>query len=370
MTIRAITALACFTFGAVVAPAWARRDADAALHRDRAHEEAFARGVRAWTAQSLDEAAFATGSDLFDGEWLFGTHVMAVFGFAQTARRHPELRDQHLAWAEASVDAILSERVRRFDRDRHGEDPLRALEPGARHGHAAYLGYLGAALGALRAADPHTRFAPLHDRIAAALRARVEASPNGLVATYPGEWYPVDNLAVLAALRTTDAHDAFVDAAVAELAERYVDRDTGLLIQSVDATGQVVDGPRGSGTTLGAFFAAYADADLARHLASAANATLGRSALGFGWLREYPAGRDGRGDIDSGPILFGAGLSASGFGLASARIANDADRFAALWALATLWGGPVEIDGAFQWAVGGPLGNAILFAMTTVEVAS
>lgn len=367
---RALALLACLALGAtVVTPWWCRRGADAAFTNDLAHDRALARGVHAWTSQTLEADSFSTGSDLFDGEWLFGSHLMAVFGYAQTAKRHPELRAQHLAWAEASVDAILSERVRAFDREKHGEDPLAALGMGGSQGHAAYLGYLGAALGALRTVEPDHRFAGLHDRIAQKLRADWEASENGLVATYPNEWYPVDNLAVLAAIQTTSAHEDFMVKAVPEFMRRYV-ADNGLLVQAVTSDGHVLDDVRGSGTTLGAFFATYVDPALARRLAEGARTELARNAFGFGWLREYPAGRDGKGDIDSGPILFGAGLSASGFAFASARIVQDPAWFASLWALAHLWGGPVQIDDKHQWAVGGPLGNAILFAMSTAEVSS
>ncbi|MEQ9502994.1 MAG: hypothetical protein RIT81_39355 [Deltaproteobacteria bacterium] len=368
MAIRpALTLITCVAFGAaVLTPQWCRRGADEVFDESLEADRAWGRGVHRWTTTKLDPEAFATGSELFDGEWLFGTHVMAALGFLQTARRHPALSAQHVAWAEASVDAILSKRVRAFDRGRHGEDPLDTLhEDGA---HAAYLGYLGVVLGLLRRVDPDTRHKALHDRIAAALRRRIEAGDNGLVATYPGEWYPVDNLAVLATLRTAGGHDAFVDATLTAFTKKYVDPDSGLLVQAVDASGRVVDGPRGSGTTLGAYFAAYADPKLARRLALAVERELARDVFEMGWVREYPAGQDGRGDIDSGPILLGAGLSATGFGLATARLANDREAFAARWAMATLWGAPLQLDGARQWVVGGPLGNAILFAMTTVEV--
>jgi hypothetical protein len=149
----------------------------------------------------------------------------------------------------------------------------------------------------------------------------------------------------------------------------YIDKATGLLVQAVDAdTGAPTDAPRGSGTLLAVYFLSFADMSLSRALWDAAERELGGSVLGFGVVREYPGG--GRGDIDSGPIALGYGVSATGFALAGARIHGDPARFGRLYATATLFGAPIDRGGIRRWTEGGPIGDAILFAMATARGAS
>jgi hypothetical protein len=139
-----------------------------------------------------------------------------------------------------------------------------------------------------------------------------------------------------------------------------------LLIQRADAqTGAAHDAPRASGTALAAYFASFADPDLARRLA---RATLARVSthLGFGAVREYADGHAGAGDVDSGPVVLGVSVSATGFALAAARLADDADAFTALYRTTDLFGLPIQVDDRRAFAVGGPIGNALLLALLTV----
>jgi hypothetical protein len=88
---------------------------------------------------------------------------------------------------------------------------------------------------------------------------------------------------------------------------------------------------------------------------------------------EHPASYDehsGRADIDSGPVVFGFGVSATGFAIGASRANDDRDAFAALYATAHLFGAPFDEAGARTFATGGPLGDAILFAMLTAPRAA
>lgn len=44
----------------------------------------------------------------------------------------------------------------------------------------------------LRLVAPDTRHRALHDRLTEALARRLDASPHGVLETYPGECYPAD----------------------------------------------------------------------------------------------------------------------------------------------------------------------------------
>lgn len=378
--LRGLVGLAAFALVTATVPSrWFARDAETWWRGDPAAQAALARTVEGCVTSSLSRVDFDTGSATFNGEWLFGTYLMAGFGFGQTALEHPEWRPRHAALMEECIGQILSLPLRAFDREQwHGEDPLDSLE-GPSH-HAAYLGYLNLLLGFHCHIDPASRFAPLHDRISAALARRMDAGSSPLLQTYPGETYPVDNCAVAASLGFHDRlgrgdHSARLDAWKQHVRVRCLDPRTGLLFQAMDRQGaQPEDLPRASGTTLGAYFLSFWDPALSKELFHAVRSNCLRSPLGLGGVQEYaPSTRREspasslRGDIDSGPVIFGFGFSPTGFMIANCRIHSDFDGYRRLLASACLCGAPVERGGRLQFVSGGPLGNAILFAMLTAQ---
>jgi hypothetical protein len=210
----------------------------------------------------------------------------------------------------------------------------------------------------------------LHDAISRALERRVERSPTLLLETYPGETYPVDNAAVIASIAvhaksTGRTRPPVVGRWVAEVRRRAVDRATGLLHQSVRLDGTPLDAPRGSGTALAAYFLSYADMDLSRDLHEAVERELAVRVAGFEGIEEYPRGRWGGGDIDSGPLVFGFSIAATGFELAGCRIHGDRDCHRRLIATLDLFGAPREHDGVTSHVSGGPLADALMLALRT-----
>ena len=349
---------------------WCAREAEALWADELALHDALARGVEQGQLHARAREAFMTGSDRFDGEWMFGTHLMAALGHAQLARAHPERLAAALPIIDAHIEAMLDPEVRAFDREAWGHDPLDEL--GSPRAHAAYLGYLGLAISLRRTLAPGSPHAALGDRIAAHLHAALARSELGLLQTYPGEVYPVDNAAAIATLslhqRATGADHSEVLAAWDHALPRWLDPSTGLLVQAVSpATAAIVDGPRGSGTGLAAYFLSFHRASQSRALYEASREHLRRDLLGFGAMREYPPGRDGPGDIDSGPVLLGVSISATGFALAGSRIHGDAEAFTALWATTALFGAPVDRDHTRRFALGGPLGDAMMLALLTAR---
>jgi hypothetical protein len=346
---------------------WHGRDAGALFDGDRETHEELARGVERWVEADLDRGDFTTGDARYDGEWLFATRMMAVLGYAQTALEHPELREAHAVHIDRCLEALTDPRARAFDREAWGSDALDDL--GSDRPHVAYLGYLALALSLARLVDGDTRFAELEERVVAHLVRRFEESSLGLLETYPGEIYPIDNTSFFGALAVHDRatggdHGALLERLLEGL-ERHRDPRNGLLVQSVNPSdGAPVDLARGSGTALAAYFVSFADPSVSRSLFDAIRTHLGGSLLGFGSVREYAPGEGGFGDVDSGPVLFGQGISASGFSLALARIHGDREMFTGLQATARFVGGEVHAEGT-HYALGGPIGDALLFALTT-----
>ncbi len=329
--------------------------------------------VEQWVRRDLSLADFHTGDPLFDGEWLFGAYLCAGLGFGQCACVDPEQREYYVALMHACIEHLLHPRIYAFDAERWDAAPLASLD--RNENHAAYLGYLNLLLGLHRLVDPTSPHADLNDRISAALQRRLRASPIALLETYPGEVYPVDNCAVIGslglhALVSGTDYGAYPPAHWARiLRERYVDRETGLLIQAVTPiNGTPVDAPRGSGTCFGLYFIAFADPALSRDLYHAVKRELAGTLFGFGGVREYPRSHAGGiGDIDSGPVVFGFSTSGTGFFLSGCRMYGDRAFFTRLYSTAVLCGAPHVMGDRLTFVSGGPLGNAILFAMLTAQ---
>jgi hypothetical protein len=364
MKTRSLIAVLAFVLGLGTMPhRICERDAGAWFDGDPSRVDPLADEVAAHARDALTQSSFATGSRRYDGEWLFGTYMMSAMGFGQIAlERRGDA--QAIARMETCLDAMLSDRARAFDREGWGEDPLASLA--GDHGHVAWLGYAGMALSLHRTLVPESRFTAREEAIAGALARRFARSPSGLLETYPGEVYPVDNSAALAALalhaRATHAEPPPGLAHGLDAIRASIDPISGLLAQNAGVRGAVIGrGPaRGSGTALASYFLSYADEATSAALWRAARSTLFRTVLGFGALLEQKDGSS-RGDIDSGPVVFGFGVSATGFALGASRAHGDRDAFRALYATAHLFGAPH--DGGYT--TGGPIGDAILFAMMT-----
>jgi len=338
---------------------------------------ALADGARRWAREDLTAQDFGTGSPLFDEEWLFGTWMMAAVGLGQHARLCPEAAPQDLPAMEAAIERMLSPAGQAFDARKWGA-PLAERPAGAR-GSMALLGYGGLPLALHRALVPDSRFAAQEQAWTEALAVRF-ADPQlagGLLCeTYPGERYAVDNSAGIAALALHDRasgedHAAVLRAALAAL-QGQRDPASGLLHQSQAPDGSPRDRPRGSGTFLAAWFLHRADPALARDLYERGVQALSGELLGVTAMREYALGVEGRGDVDSGPLIAGFSVSATGFALGGASAFGDEAMRARLLRTVSL-GGPLAVrvvpglSSEEGGATGSHLGDAILLAMLSAE---
>ena len=365
--LRRIAALALFALACALVPSrLCAREADDWLRGDATMQRELARALEQTIARPLTRADFPTGSRVLDGEWLFGTYMMAAMGFGQMALEHPTEREHAIVQMRTCIAKMISPSVRAFDTEAwDGDDALATLDgDGAAHG--SYLGYLNLALSLDRMLERDGPYAALNERVTATLARRLSNSPSLLLSSYPRMVFPVDNTAVIASISLRDRalgsseHDALIERFMQALDDKWREPRTGLLRQTMPA-----GVPRGSGTALAAYFLGWADARQSKALLEAMKRELYDAPLGFGAMREYPRGRRGRGDADSGPLVLGFGVSPTGFALGAARMHGDTSLFAHLYATVTLFGAPVSSGGARRFSTGGPIGNAILFAMLT-----
>ncbi len=353
----------------IVVPRWlASCGADAYFDGELETQDALAKTAVHDVLGHPDLLYYRTGSARFDGQSAVAIYQMTLLGLGQILMAHPEKREEYLPAMREAARRLASPDVLRYAADVYGHNGV--VQMGAGEGHA-YLGYVNLGLGMLRLFDPDTPLAGLHDRLTQDLARRLDASPQGLIETYPGETWPPDVAAVAGSIglhaRATGKDES---ALLARWAGRFaacaIDA-SGLLIQRTQ-TGSCKprDAPRGSGTAIAAYFIRFASPELS---ATLYKGLVGgeRSILGFGGIREYPSGVDGAGDTNAGPIIFGLSVGASGFGLGAARMSDDRATFRALVRSTNLIGIPVHTDGRTTFATGGVLGNALLLAMLTAR---
>jgi hypothetical protein len=82
-------------------------------------------------------------------------------------------------------------------------------------------------------------------------------------------------------------------------------------------------------------------------------------------VREYIQGSEGPGDIDSGPLLAGMSISATGFSLASARVCRRLRPFRDCVSHGSPVRRPTTTQAGVEFVSGGPLGNALMLALMT-----
>jgi hypothetical protein len=297
------------------------------------------------------------------------TEQMTALGLGQLVLGRPERRAEYLPVIARSVERLQKEDATGFGRDAWGRRGFDDLD--SERGHA-YLGYTNMAFGMLRLLDPNSAIGPLHDRVTAALARRLAAAPHAAIETYPGESYPADIAAVAASIAlhdraTTRSHRPLLGRWLGAFLEHYVDPSSGLLYQSIDASsGKPFGAARASGSAIAVYFLSFVDDGAARRLFGAV-ARERTSFLGFGGIREYPAGSGGSGDIDSGPLLFGVSASASAFALSGARLYGEKSLLTELLRTASLVGMPIETEGQLRFVSGGAIGNAIVLAALTAR---
>lgn len=362
----ALFVLVCISSTAVIPRHVSGYSAAAHFNDDAQAQMALAAEVQSFVESGVAASAFHTGSPRFDGEWAFGTFTMAALGLGHVALHHPEQTAAYVPTLEKCAEQLTSAETNAFGTAAWGHFGFDGLPGGTGHG---YLGYSNLALSMVRLLHPQTRFAQVHDDLTEALAKRLSQAPHALFETYPGEAYPADMSMVAASIAL---HDCATGAPKRpwwdtwkKAFSQWIEPTSGLMFQSGDAeTGKPTGPPRASGTALVAFASSFVDKRLAADLHGA----LSRAEvdfLGYGGIREYAPGHEGAGDIDSGPVVFGVSVSATGFALSSAKLHGNSSLFTQLYRTADFWGVPLSRTRGTRYLSGGPLGNAILLAMMT-----
>ena len=125
---RCFFALIIFVLGIATIPHhWCSRQSNLWFDGDKRLQQGLAASVERWIKSDLTRENFTTGSSQFNGEWLFGTYVMAGLGYGQVAIEQPENRAHYLELMRQCIDSLLTPPVRAFDREMWSNDPIDTL---------------------------------------------------------------------------------------------------------------------------------------------------------------------------------------------------------------------------------------------------
>ena len=329
-----------------------------------------ARHLELWSDPALrrQEVARMRASN---AEWDFMGRTFLVLALANMALREPGQRGRYLAVMDSIIDETL-----RLERE---QGMYVFLMGYARNGSFKQAparslfvdGEIALMLAVRRLVQPKPGYvAPLRRRVDEMAR-RMRAAPVRCVESYPDECWTFCNAVALAAIKIADVldgtdHSGLLRRWVQTARRRLIHRPTGLLVSSFSFAGELKDGPEGSSIWMAAHALQLVDPVLARDQYARARAALGRSLLGFGYAREWPASWRGPMDVDSGAVLplLQASPSSSGLALLAAAAFGDSEYFSQLITTLHLAGFPVWQGGRLRFAASNQVGDAVLLYAT------
>ncbi len=197
------------------------------------------------------------------------------------------------------------------------------------------------------------------------------SSPTHHLDSYPDLCWPTDNVTALASLYIHDTlygsqyHAAYKGWKKWTLA--HSDPNSNMPAGHLNSrTGKHLQPARGCANSWLIAVLSEFDPDYAGQLYQNYLKNFGIKHLGIQMFREWPKGYEGHGaDVDSGPIIWGAGVTATGVGLAAARSQGDLITEASIRDLAEILGFPrnrsIAGKSAVQYLFGLlPVGDAFL----------
>ena len=335
----------------------------------------------AYTIDSLTHLESTADDMLLGGfsgyteELLFVNYLMAGIGYGQIIMHKPELKDKYIGNMEYCIDKMINDtQVKSFDSEVWGEDPIQAVMAGTENAHGAYLCYLNVALSMHHLIDKNSKYRNLNKIVSEHLIRKIKESEISLIESYPDDYYPADISASLGSIglysKATgiDLKD-FIDKTTNDFNTKYRDDSTGLVFHQIaNIDHEVVPGEaRGASTAFSAYFLSFVNPELALSLFKSIRKNLYVSYGLIAGIREYPKGVEGIEDGDSGPIVMGLGVSATGFSLSLAKKFRDEEMFSNIYGTASRLARAETSETKFEFKLGARIGNSIMFAMLTAN---
>lgn len=324
----------------------------------------------------LDEGKFSVNGmppvgKLFQAEWALVTASMTASALTNIAFRYPDTRKDAIKEIEKIIKVVLSEDLREIGYLTWVKDPLDNLmfsKP-----QIWYLAHLGMVLSSYRYCGGDERYDSLNVIVNSSMINALNKSKIPYLETYPEEIYSADNTVMYASIKLYDGlfgenNDSLVQRWINYSMKEMSDPKTGIIKSYIIEN----DGPsfnsRGSWAGWMSFYLPLINTDFARDQYEKTKKYFFTRLFGFKVCREYPKGVNAAGDVDSGPVIFGASPSGTGFITGGAVYQNDTESINGFLTTAEFIGTSVSFGGKKHYLLSPLVGDAIMLAMKTAIV--
>ncbi len=238
--------------------------------------------------------------------------------------------------------------------------------------YVGWSNYLRAGIIALQDTPDQRELDALIENCDSTIQAMRQAS-SPFLTSYPGQAWPVDMYPALVSIKACDEFTdrTYQGQTYAEVIEDWLDAAD----QTVDPVHGLVghrsepyiEHPRATSQTLILRFLAELDQDRARAGYLRFREQHQSAIIGLPVIREHPFGIDEPGDVDSGPLIFGATASGTVVAMATAQANGDHALASALQQQARSGGFPIRGPGGSRYALGVlPIGDLfVIWARTS-----
>lgn len=265
-------------------------------------------------------------NNVSEAEWPFFSLVYLGYAACHLVDSKPERKAVLAPEIQTLIARLRSDRISGFVRPHFGAP----FDPSEKRVSVLFHGHYFCLLLQYRRVTGDVQFdSQIRDLAGRFVRSFAE-DELGILPSYPGMWWPTDNLPALAALREYDRQfgtglaEAPCAKWLAGMQKYFVDPSTGLICGYIDpAARKPVSPPRGVGIMFAFPFLRQVDPGWAAAQYGLAKKHLVRQFMGFYAVREFPEGVKGTADVDSGELVMGFGPAASGFGIGAAAAMGD-----------------------------------------------
>lgn len=300
-----------------------------------------------------------------------------AYGYMNIVTTQPDRKEEFSEPVRELVERALDPRVSPFKK--------RADEVAHLGDYGLYLSHLNLILGVHRHVTGDETYDKFHTRVSKHLAARSRADGDWHARSYPvpkhlaerqGAYkWPADQAALLASLflydmtRKKKLSSRPIRRWLAYMkSKKMTHEELGLPLSALDQKVEYARFPRGCALSWTILYMAQFAPEEASALYETYREKYHQTALGFGGFREWPPGVDRGMDVDSGPVILGVGVAATGLGTGPAKLMRDPRQYSLIMRSATTFGAPTLLLDDRYYVTSPLLGEAILFGGTSARV--
>ena len=323
-------------------------------------------------ASVLNEMPSGIGAQ-FQGEWALYSCSMLSAALTNISSIYPETKDDNLQNIDRLIKIVISPELRKYDKERWGEDPLASLNDN--QSHVSYLSHLAWMISGYKAVGGDNKYDELFSSLCEAMNRRIQQSKCLNLPTYPDEpIYIPDMLVAIVALSqysqmNNGKYSSTVKQWVSRARTEWIDPKTGLLVSFLCDDGrQIEEAPiKGSYSALNCAYLSYIDEEFAHEQYDKLKKIFWKDGAPSGFKEYYNHSCVFGFDIDAGPIILGLSPSGTAFATGVVTYFGDNDVRTKILRTAEIAGHTILWKGKRHYALANIalVGEAIMLAMRT-----